>query len=140
MRKLIWMVVPAAFLSAASLIAQQPSSVPAGTYTTTITKRDLPKTMPAAEADSTAGAWAITMDGADHFTVTFNGKQVVAGAFTTKGKRVTFDANDTGVYACHMPATYTYAVVKSGLKFTRVADKCMGRSVVLGKHTLKHGS
>jgi hypothetical protein len=132
-------------LSAVALVtapaASQSGGIPAGSYRTTLTKADLTGRVKAEEVDSVAGPWVLAFDATGHMTVQRNGQQVVEGTAQLKpGHRVYFDAKDTGPYACHMPATYRYAVSRTRLTLTKVSDKCDGRAAVLTAHPLARGS
>jgi Zn-dependent M28 family amino/carboxypeptidase len=120
--------------------APRTGGIPAGRYTTTLTRADLARRVPAAEVDSMVGPWTMTFDSTGHFTVERNGTQIVQGVAQPRpGRRVYFDAKDTGPAACHMPATYRYTVQGDRLTLRKVSDKCDGRAAVLTSHPHTRG-
>ncbi len=142
-------------LAAASAAAQTPAGtrrhavgagtstldIPAGTYTTTLTKADVRGRVKSTPVDSMVGAWTVAFDDNGHFTVQRNGVQVVDGVAQPRaGHRVYFDAKDTGSGACHSPATYRYAVRGDRLTFHTVSEGCDGRLAVLTAHPLARKS
>jgi len=109
--------------------------IPAGTYTTTLTKADLAGRVPAEEVDSLVGVWTQTHDSTGRFVVRWKGTQVVeAVAKPMPGDQIYLDDKDTGPYACHLPATYRYSVSGDSLSFVKVSDECAGRAAVLTAH------
>jgi hypothetical protein len=132
----IALLLLAAVLAPANTSAQAPTrGIPAGSYTTTLSAKDVVGRVKSTPADSLVGNWTMTFDDAGHFAALWNGKEVVAGTTVPQaGNRVYFDENDTGPYACHAPATYTYTVRGDRLTLRKVDDRCNGRVAVLASH------
>lgn len=118
----------------------QASGIPAGTYTTTLTKADLASRVPAEQVDSLVGEWTQTYDSTGRLVVRWKGTQVAeAVAKPMPDSQIYLDDKDTGPYACHLPATYRYSVGGDSLTFVKVSDECAGRVVVLTAHPHKRG-
>jgi hypothetical protein len=108
---------------------------PSGSYTTTIADSDIPASAPADMRTSMAGAWVITFGDNGHAAVTYNGRQVVDATYSTNGNQLLL-GEDTGEYACHANARYTWHAAGGELHLTRVEDACDGRVVALTAHPL----
>lgn len=121
-----------ASLAACATMGTAPAGL-AGTYTTTIAEGDIPASAPADMRTGMAGAWEMTLDGSGHAVVRYNGRQVVDAPYTMNGSELTF-TDDTGEYACHSPARYTWNVSGGQLRFTRIEDSCEGRVLALTAH------
>lgn len=119
--------------------AAMPSSGIMGEYTTTLAPADVPTTMPDSIRNGMIGTWNIGLHDGGHVAVAFNGRPVVEGAYRVEGDRIMFSAEETGVYACRIPATYTWQMTGNQLSFTRVEDTCEGRVVVLTTRPLTRG-
>ena len=102
-----------------------------GDYTVVFTEADMPASVPADMRAGSVGTWGLGFHAGNHFVVTQNGTQVVQGAYTLAGDRISF-TTDEGQYACNAPATYTWAVSNGQLTFTPVGtDPCEGRRMAL---------
>jgi hypothetical protein len=108
---------------------------PTGTYTTTIVAGDIPSAASAEERAGLAGPWEVAFGGNGHALVTYNGQQVVDATYSLSGRDLTL-GEDTGEYACHSPARYTWHAAGGELHLTPVADTCVGRQTVLSAHPL----
>ena len=106
-----------------------------GDYTVTLAASDISGNAPEAERKGTVGTWNIAFHGGNHLVVSHNGREVVQGAYQVMGNRITF-GEDTGPYACRMPATYTWQVSNGQLAFTPVQDPCVGRVLALTSRRL----
>jgi hypothetical protein len=113
-----------------------PAGFPMGTYTTTVVAGDVPAGAQAGMSDAIVGPWAIAFGSNGHALVTFNGRQVVDAPFTINGNQLIFSGDDTGEYACHSQARYTWHAAGNELHLTRLEDTCDGRPVVLIAHAL----
>jgi hypothetical protein len=112
-----------------------PMGFPVGTYTTTIVTSDIPASVSADMRTGLAGAWEIAFGDNGHAQVSVNGRQVVDAPFQVSGRDFTL-GEDTGEYACHSPARYTWHATATELHLSRVEDSCDGRAVVLTAHPL----
>jgi len=141
MRKLSLLLVPV--LAAACTTAPGPDPAPPGppavtvsrgfpmgTYTTTIAESDVPASAPAELRAGLVGTWTIAFGANGHAIVTYNGRQVVDAPFQVNGNQITL-TDDTGEYACHSTARYTWHAMGNELHFTRVEDTCEGRVIAL---------
>ncbi len=143
MLKLSTTVLALSLVAGGTTAAQKPAApktpaAPAGTYTTTVTKSDLPADFPKNEADSIPGKWSLTIAAGKPVIVMLNGKQVVSSPATFSAGKMTIDANDTGPDKCGIAAVYSYGEKNGMLMLKSVGeDKCAGRWVVLTKHPLK---
>jgi len=108
---------------------------PTGTYTTTIAEGDIPANAPAEMRSMMAGGWVIAFGADGHALVTFNGRQVVDAPYRIIGSELVL-TDDTGEYACHSRARYTWHAAGNELHLTRVEDACDGRVVALTAHPL----
>jgi hypothetical protein len=108
---------------------------PNATYTTTIAASDVPASIPADMRGQMVGAWEIAFGGNGHALVTFNGRQVVDAPYTVSGNQLLL-TDDTGDYACHSNARYTWHATATELHLIRVEDSCDGRMVALTAHPL----
>jgi hypothetical protein len=125
---------PSAASSASADMA--PAGFPVRTYTTTIVAGDLPAGAPADMRDAIVGPWEIAFGSNGHALVTYNGRQMVDAPFTVNGNQLVMGADDTGEYACHSAARYTWHATSTELHLVRVEDSCDGRPVVLTAHPL----
>ncbi|HEX8242548.1 MAG TPA: hypothetical protein VF541_03610 [Longimicrobium sp.] len=132
MSRLPLLVLP--LLAACATMAPAPTGLATGTYTTTIVAADIPAGAPADMAAGEVGIWRFTVMGNGHALVSFNGQQVVDATYQVNGSEITFGADDTGEYACHTPARYTWRISGGQLYFTRVEDGCEGRVIALTAH------
>ena len=110
-------------------------SLPAGSYSTTVTLADIPPDFPPEFAEILVGTWVTTFDGNREYTVTKNGDFVAHGTYTSnKSHLVMYDKD--GPLACtdeHGIATgiYTFVISNNELTVTPVLDRCYGRQFVL---------
>jgi len=109
---------------------------PEATYTTTIAAGDLPASAPADMSAQMVGAWEIAFGGNGHALVSFNGRQMVDAPYTVSGNQLTLTDGDTGEYACHSNARYTWHATATELHLMKVEDACDGRVVALTAHAL----
>ena len=118
--------------------APKPASEPSGTYTTTVTKADLPADVPKQLADSVPGKWSLTFAAGKPVVVKRNGKEAATAPAAFSAGKMSLDANDTGPLKCGVAAVYSYSEKNGRLVFKGVGeDTCVGRRVVLTKHPLK---
>jgi hypothetical protein len=108
---------------------------PMGTYTTTIAEADIPANAPADMRSQIVGAWTLTFGSNGHAMVTYNGRQVVDAPFQVSGNELVL-TDDSGDYACHSTAHYTWHAMGNELHLATAADACDGRMVVLTRHPL----
>lgn len=108
---------------------------PMGTYTTTIADGDIPATVSADMRSALVGAWEIAFGSNGHAMVAYNGRQVVDAPFQVSGNQLVL-TEDSGEYACHSTARYTWHAAGNELHLTTAQDPCDGRMVVLTKHAL----
>lgn len=135
----------ASLILPAALAAQAPvhvggttrSSIPAGSYATTLTRADFPSTVGPHDVADMLGRWTLTFDDSGHYTVDHGtAKRVIVGRVQTTGREVHFEAKDIPDEVCHVPATYTVSAGKQTLRFRKVADECEVRVVLLTAHPL----
>lgn len=125
---------PAATAPATSMTAPASSmAAPTGTYVATVVASDIPASAPADLQSGMVGAWQLVFDAPGHALVRYNGEQVVDAPFTVQGNHITF-GDDSGSYACHDTAHYTWQMTAAGLVFTKLDDACEGRMLVLTRH------
>jgi hypothetical protein len=108
---------------------------PMGVYTTTIAATDVPDQVPDSIRAGLVGTWALDFRGG-HTLVTIDGHPVVDAPYAMHGSGITLGANDTGERACKAAATYSMENGGGQLTFTRIADPCQGRVIVLTTHPL----
>lgn len=107
-----------------------------GTYTTIITKEDVPAGLSSELAAAIPGKYEITYAPDGRMTLVRDGKERARGTFRLKGDQLLFNADDTGSYACQMFARYTWAIDGKNLMLTKLQDGCDGRVVVMADHPL----
>jgi len=107
--------------------------MPTGVYAATIAAADIPASAPADLQSGMVGAWQLVFDAPGHALVRYNGEQVVDAPFTVRGNQITF-GDDSGAYACHDTAHYTWQMAGAGLVFTKMDDSCEGRALALTLH------
>ncbi len=145
MQKIAFTVLTLSVL-AGGAAAQKPAAPktvpePSGTYTTTVTKADLPADAPKQTADSVPGKWSLTFAAGKPVVVKHNGKEVVTAPAVFSAGKMSLDANDTGSLKCGIAAVYSYSEKNGRLVFKSDGeDTCVGRRVVLTKHPLKRAS
>ena len=119
----IWLLATLLALGLAAGVATASSSVPTGTYRTTITGKPAPLN----------GKWQLRFLSGKAIHVVRNGKIVVVGtAVFTDGRMKASDRS--GSYACgadERTGVYTYRLTGRRLTFKAVADKCVGRKLLL---------
>jgi hypothetical protein len=108
---------------------------PMGSYTTTIAASDIPAGAPEEVRSGVVGAWVLAFGSNGHAIVTYNGRQVVDAPFQVNGNQLVL-TDDTGEYACHSTARYTWHAMGNELHLTKVEDSCDGRAIVLTMHAL----
>jgi hypothetical protein len=109
---------------------------PHGTFTTTIARGEVPADIPDETASVLASAWEITFGDSAKLIVRKDGLEVVRGDYAATATSVVF-SNDAGEYACGVNGTYAWKLDDKNLLFTKTADDCAGRAVVLTVHPLK---
>lgn len=127
---------PAAAAPATSMTGPAPApsmAAPTGVYAATIAASDIPASAPAELQSGMVGAWQLVFDAPGHALVRYNGEQVVDAPFTVQGNHITF-GDDSGSYACHDTAHYTWQMTGAGLVFTKLDDSCEGRALALTLH------
>jgi hypothetical protein len=144
MPKLSLLLVPALAACAMSTPAPAPAASPnaamasmpmTGVFTTTVAEADVPASVPAEMRGGLVGRWELNIDRPGHALVSYNGQQVVDSPFQVQGNTISFAPDaDTGPYACHAAAHYTWAMTSAGLRFTKLDDACEGRAVALTAH------
>jgi hypothetical protein len=120
MLKWLLLTVFALGLAAGVATASSPLS---GTYKTTITGKPAPLN----------GRWQLRFLPRNVVRVVRNGKIVVFGAAIVTGSRVKV-SDRSGSYACgpaERTGVYVYSVVGRRLTFKAVADRCVGRKLIL---------
>jgi hypothetical protein len=118
---------------AAAPMAMQATTLTPGAYHSTIVQGDVPASAPADLRTGIVGDWVITVHGPTHAVVSYNGREVVQAPLSLQGSEIRFE-DDSGDYACHSPARYTWALSGHTLRFTKLEDSCQGREVVLTSH------
>jgi hypothetical protein len=121
MRK--WLVAILLALGLVAGVATASSAALRGTYRTTITGK------PAA----LNGAWQLKFLPGGELRVIRNAKLVVVGKAVVTGNRVKV-TDRSGPYACSSAegaGVYTYKLAGTRLTFRPVADKCVGRKLIL---------
>jgi hypothetical protein len=117
-----WLVLTVVALGLAASLATASSPL-RGTYATTITGKPAPLN----------GKWQLRFLPGNAVRVVRNGKVVVFGRAIVIGSRVRV-TDRSGSYACS-PAegtgVYLYKVLGRRLTFTAVADRCVGRKLIL---------
>lgn len=99
------------------------SSLLSGTYTATITGKPAPLN----------GKWQFKFLPRSEVRVIRNGRVVVVGKAVVTGSRVKF-TDRSGSYACSAAegaGVYTFRLAGARLTFKPVADKCVGRKLIL---------
>lgn len=99
------------------------SSALSGTYRVTITGKPAPLN----------GKWQLKFLPGDELRVVRNGRVVVVAKAIVNGSRVKV-IDRSGSYACSVAegtGVYTYKVAGTRLTFKAVADKCVGRKLIL---------
>lgn len=115
--------------------ATAPAAFPTVTYTLTISPTDLPASAPEEMRAGMSGAWEVSFGTDGRFHASFNGREVVDGAYEVNGNELVF-GEDTGDYACHARARYTWHATATELHLSRVEDSCTGRAAALTAHPL----
>ncbi|HEX8210044.1 MAG TPA: hypothetical protein VF584_07640 [Longimicrobium sp.] len=115
---------------------QGPAGAIAGEYAVAIAAADLPASTPGDVRSNVVGSWRLSFRPQGDVTVGLNGREVVRSAFEVRGNTILFPATDSGQYACHRPATYTWSRTGRELTLKAVADDCPGRVAVLTTHPL----
>ncbi len=112
--------------------AQNTAQPPLGTYTTTITKQDLPGYPPA------QGNWEITFT-AGHYSAALNGEVQAEGLLTVKQDQLTLTDVSGPAAATDSDAvgTYKWSFDGKALTLTAVQDPNPNRTVVLSAHPLQ---
>ena len=112
--------------------AQNPSQPPPGTYTTTITKQDLPGFPPA------QGNWEITFT-AGHYSAALNGVVQAEGLLTVKQDQLTLTDVSGPAAATDSDAVgaYKWSFDGKALTLTNVNDNNPNRTAVLTSHPLQ---
>jgi hypothetical protein len=110
---------------------------PHGTFTTTITRGDVPADIPDETANVLASVWEITFSDSGKLVARKDGAEVVRGDYTATATSIVFAANDAGEYACGVNGTYAWKLDDKNLVLAKTADDCAGRAVVLTVHPLK---
>jgi hypothetical protein len=108
-----------------------------GQYATTLTEEEFPEFVPAATRAALAGSWWLYVEEDGRYTIyDKTGREVVEGVWRRgeKGDMVTL-TDERGPLACWEPGqesgTYRWARRGDALRFTVVADACLGRMLVL---------
>ena len=108
---------------------------PEGSYTVTLAASDVPAGAPDDMRTSLVGNWVIAFGHDGHAMVSVNGRQVVDAPYSVSGNELIL-TDDTGEYACHSNARYTWHSTSTELHLSRVEDACDGRAVALTAHPL----
>lgn len=72
----------------------------------------------------------ITFNADGSHAVTFDGKVVAKGSYTTSGDTVVMTDKE-GDYPCEKPGTYKWSSMNGEIRFERVTDECEGRVAAL---------
>jgi hypothetical protein len=118
-----WLLVTVLALGLAAGVATASLLTLSGTYRVTITGKPAPLN----------GKWEFKFLPRSAVRVVRNGKTVVFGIAVVRGSRVRF-SDRSGSYACSAAegtGTYVYSVVGKRLTFKAVADRCVGRKLIL---------
>lgn len=116
--------------AAPSPMAPPPAGFGPGVYSVTLADSDIPTSVLSGPRGSLVGRWEMTVDGASHAVIRYNGQEVVEMPFQLQGNQVTF-AEGNGRYACPGPGRYTWEATAASVRFTRVEDPCTGRVAAL---------
>jgi hypothetical protein len=77
------------------------------------------------------GGWKLTFQPSGAYATAHPPNEVVArGKVAVSGGTVTF-GKETGPLACTVPGRYRWSVSGGSLRFTKIADACGGRAIVL---------
>ena len=109
---------------------------PHGVFTTTISQTDISADVPAEAASAIIGTWELTFTDSGKFIGRINGEEKVREEYAPTATNVGF-SKDSGEYACEGPGAYAWKIEEKNLVFTRGADGCAARTVVLTAHPLK---
>jgi hypothetical protein len=118
------MAVLAAVVALAGAGGAAAATGPAGTFAATIQGSPLPRF---------DGVWTITLAAGGKYTIALGRQPLIRGTATFNGSRITFD-RESGPAACLGAAArgvYSWRLTGKSLRFTRLADACLGRRVVL---------
>jgi hypothetical protein len=104
-----------------------------GDYTVNLAEADFAAAVPAQMRGALAGTWRIAFHGNDHYVATLNGREVVQGTYRLNGNQITFEADDTGPFACGTQARVVFRVNHGNMiQFSPAGpDECDGRAAVL---------
>lgn len=111
--------------------AQGPAGAIAGEYAVTIAAADLSPSTPGDVRSMVVGSWRLSFTPRGDLTVRLNGREMVRSGIEVRGNTILFPATDSGPYACHRPATYTWSRTGRELTLKAVSDECPGRIAVL---------